>query len=96
MSATRLALLLLWPCVPGVTDLACAAPPRAPQAGVVLAKASVSMDQAVRMVEQRYHARVIKAQAQKDDGHTVYVLKLLNDSGEVHTVRVDAASGEVL
>jgi len=53
------------------------------------------MDQAVRNVEKHYHARVIKAQTQKDGGHTVYVLRLLNDSGKVRTVRVDALSGEM-
>jgi len=58
--------------------------------------AAVSMDQAVRMVEQRYHARVVKAQAEQDNGRTVYLLRLLNDSGRVWTVRVDAASGSVL
>ena len=57
---------------------------------------AVSMEQAVKMTEQRYHARVVKAQAQKDDGHTVYVLRVLDDSGHVRTVRVDAAPGSVL
>ena len=54
------------------------------------------MDQAVRMVEQRYHARVVKAQAEEDNGRTVYLLRLLNDSGRVWTVRVDSVSGSVL
>jgi len=58
--------------------------------------AAVSMEQAVKMTEQRYHARVVKAQTQKDDGRTVYVLRLLDDSGHVRTVRVDAATGSVL
>ena len=57
---------------------------------------AVSMDQAVRMVEQRYHARVVRAQAEQDNGRTVYLLRLLNDSGRVWTVRVDATSGSVL
>jgi uncharacterized membrane protein YkoI len=57
--------------------------------------ASVSLDQAVHMVEERYHARVVKTQTQTDDGRTVYVMRLLNDSGKVWTVRVDAASGYV-
>ena len=53
------------------------------------------MDQAVKMVEQRYRARVVKAETQKDNGRTVYVLRLLNDSGKVWTVRVDASDGSV-
>ena len=67
------------------TDAAPAAMPRG----------SVSMDQAVRMVEERYHARVVKAETQHDAGRTRYVLRLLNDEGKVWTVRVDAASGSV-
>ena len=61
-----------------------------PGASQPLFAAAVSMDQAVKMTEQRYHARVVKAQTQKDDGRTVYVLRLLDDSGHVRTVRVDA------
>jgi uncharacterized membrane protein YkoI len=61
-----------------------------------LAAPTMSMDEAVKMAEQRYHARVVKAEAQSDNGHVVYVLRLLNESGRVWTVRVDAASGTVL
>jgi uncharacterized membrane protein YkoI len=60
-----------------------------------VASAGVSMDQAVRMVEQRFHARVVKSQTEQDNGRTVYVMRLLNDSGKVWTVRVDATSGSV-
>ncbi len=56
----------------------------------------MSMDQAVRMAEQRFKARVVRAEAQHDGDHTVYVLRLLNESGRVWTVRVDASNGAVL
>ena len=56
----------------------------------------VSMDQAVKMAEQRYKARVVRAEAQHDGPRTVYVLKLLNEAGHVWTVRVDAANGAIL
>jgi uncharacterized membrane protein YkoI len=56
---------------------------------------SLSMDQAVRLVEERYHARVVKAQTEQEEGRTLYVLRLLNDAGKVWTVRVDASSGSV-
>ena len=62
----------------------------------VLATAGVSMDQAVKMAEQRYKARVVRAEAQHDGPRTVYVLKLLNEAGHVWTVRVDAANGAIL
>jgi uncharacterized membrane protein YkoI len=68
--------------------LACAA-------GTPAFAAGVSLDQAVKMTEQRYHARVVKAETHKDNGHTVYVLRLLNESGRVWTVHVDAANGAV-
>jgi uncharacterized membrane protein YkoI len=58
---------------------------------------SVSLDQAVKMAEQKFKARVVRAEAQHDgDGHTVYVLRMLNESGRVWTVRVDASNGAVL
>jgi uncharacterized membrane protein YkoI len=66
-------------------------------AGAALARESVTMTQAVRMVEQRYHASVVKAETQKQGAHTVYVLRLFNrPAGKVWTVRVDAASGAIL
>jgi uncharacterized membrane protein YkoI len=57
---------------------------------------AVSIDQAVRMAEQRFKARVVRAEAQHDGEHTVYVLRMLNESGHVWTVRVDASNGAVL
>jgi uncharacterized membrane protein YkoI len=73
----------------------CAATARADEGQLVVVSVAVSMDQAVKMVEQRFHARVVKAEAQSDGGRTVYVLRLLDDSGKVWTVRVDAISGSV-
>jgi len=55
-----------------------------------------SMDQAVKMAEQRFKARVVRAEAQHDGEHTVYILRMLNESGRVWTVRVDASNGAVL
>ncbi len=57
------------------------------------APSQVSMDQAVKMAEQRYHAKVVKAEAQRNGAQTVYVLRLLNEAGKVWTVHVDATSG---
>lgn len=71
-------------------------PPSGSLRVVTLATQSMSIDQAVRMAEQRYHARVVKAETESDKGRTVYVLRLLNDAGRVWTVRVDATNGSVL
>ena len=60
-----------------------------------VASAAVSMDQAVKMVEQRFHARVVKAETHKDGGRSTYVLRLLDPSGKVWTVRVNAADGSI-
>jgi uncharacterized membrane protein YkoI len=69
-------------------------PPRAACAAAAPA-ANLSMEQAVKMVEKRFHARVVKAESQRDNGRTVYQLRLLNEAGRVWTVHVDAASGSV-
>jgi uncharacterized membrane protein YkoI len=63
---------------------------------MTFAAASVSMEQAVKMAEQRYKAKVVRAETQHNDGRIVYVLRMLNESGRVWTVRVDASSGSVL
>jgi len=63
---------------------------------MTFAAVSVSMEQAVKMAEQRYKAKVVRAETQHNDGRTVYVLRMLNESGHVWTVRVDASSGAVL
>jgi uncharacterized membrane protein YkoI len=68
-----------------------------PAARVAVAGAAgVSMDQAVKMAEQRFKARVVRAEAQHDGVRTIYVLKMLNEAGHVWTVRVDAANGVIL
>lgn len=63
---------------------------------MAIAVASVSMEQAVKMAEQRFRAKVVRAETQHNDGRTVYVLRMLNESGHVWTVRVDASNGAVL
>ena len=65
-------------------------------AAVARTASAISMDQAVRIAEQHFHARVVKAETEHDNGRTVYVLRLLNDAGRVWTVRVDAANGTLL
>jgi uncharacterized membrane protein YkoI len=57
---------------------------------------TISMDQAVKMAEQRFKARVVRAEAQQNGGGTIYVLRMLNESGHVWVVRVDASNGAVL
>jgi len=57
---------------------------------------TLSMDQAVKMAEQRFKARVVRAEAQQTGGNTIYVLRMLNESGRVWIVRVDASNGAVL
>jgi uncharacterized membrane protein YkoI len=65
-------------------------------AAVVVADSRISMQQAVKMAEQKFKARVVRAESENEGGKTVYVLRLLNDSGRVWTVRVDAATGTVI
>jgi uncharacterized membrane protein YkoI len=61
-----------------------------------VASGAITMDQAVKMAEQRFKARVVRAEAQQDNGRTIYVLRMLADSGRVWTVRVDASSGSLM
>jgi hypothetical protein len=70
--------------------------PEVPEQEAVAAASTVSMDQAVKMAEQRFKARVVRAESQHEGVHTIYILKLLNDAGHVWTVRVDATNGAIL
>ena len=73
-----------------------AAGPRSAQLQRRAACGPMSMDQAVKMAEQRYRARVVKAETEKDGGRTVYVLRLYSKpAGKVWTVHVDAANGSI-
>jgi uncharacterized membrane protein YkoI len=93
---TSAALLILWlPAVPWLPAGAGAPDSRAAPARAMTTSSTVSMDQAVKMVERRFHARVVKAETERDNGRTVYVLRLLSDAGKVWTVRVDARDGAV-
>ena len=61
-----------------------------------VADARISIDQAVKLAEQKYKARVVRAESQDEGGKKVYVLRLLNESGHVWTVKVDAATGTMI
>ncbi len=58
--------------------------------------ARMTMDQAVKMVEARFKARVVRADTRRQGGRVIYVMRLLDRNGRVFTVRVDASSGTVL
>ena len=58
--------------------------------------AKLSMDQAVRLAQRRFRARVVRAETQTQGDRTIYVLRMLDSTGRVFAVRVDAASGAFL
>ncbi|MGB8327930.1 MAG: PepSY domain-containing protein [Steroidobacteraceae bacterium] len=57
--------------------------------------AGITLDQAVTMVEQRFGAKVVRADTEQGEGRTTYVLRLLNAAGRVWTVRIDASTGSI-
>jgi hypothetical protein len=59
------------------------------------AKHEVSREQATQEVQERYGsaARVVRADVIDQDGHRIYVFRLLSGSGKVWIVRIDARSG---
>jgi len=84
----------------GGVAVTCAAPPVTPQTLAQRkpprAAAALSMDQAVRLAERRYRARVVRAETRTEGSRTIYVLRMLDGAGRVFSVRVDAASGTIL
>ena len=97
MTRRHAPLLLLTPLLLAAGPMAALslAPTPAHAAPAAAAAGGMSMDQAVKMAEKRFHARVVSAETQKDGGRNVYVLKLLNETGHVWTVHVDSATGAV-
>jgi uncharacterized membrane protein YkoI len=91
MNAARTVLLVLWLAAGAWTGAWAANAAPAPHCSAH----EVSMEQAVKVVERQYRARVVKAEMQKSGARTTYVFKLLNDSGKVWTVHFDAATGAV-
>jgi Peptidase propeptide and YPEB domain len=55
----------------------------------------ISLDQAIDMVQSRYHAKVVKADVADDGGRRVYVIRVLSPEGRVFSVRVDAETGRM-
>jgi uncharacterized membrane protein YkoI len=58
--------------------------------------AKLSMDQAVRLAQRRFKARVVRAETQTQGDRTIYVLRMLDGTGRVFAVRVDAVSGAII
>ena len=59
-------------------------------------QAELSAAQAARLVKQRYGGKIIKVQARNSSQGKVYRVQLLQDSGRMRNVRVDARSGAIL
>lgn len=55
----------------------------------------LSIDQAVRMAQHRFRARVVRAETETQGGRTIYVLRMLDGAGRVFAVRVDASDGVI-
>lgn len=59
-------------------------------------RAVLSMAQAVRLAQHRFRARVVRAETRLQGDRTIYVLRMLDETGRVFAVRVDAVSGAIL
>ena len=82
----------------GAAVLAQNAPPPAPRPAAhpdAPPRPRISMDQAVRLAQHRFRARVVRAETQTQGGRTIYVLRMLDYAGRVFAVRVDAATGAI-
>lgn len=69
--------------------------PRADNLSWRLAFGALTLDQAVRMAQARYGARVVRADTERNGDRVYYRLRLLSSDGRVFSVRVDAQTGEM-
>jgi uncharacterized membrane protein YkoI len=63
---------------------------------IVLAAGGISLNQAISMVERRFRARVVRSDVRQEGDRKIYVLRLLDDSGNAQVVRVDAQTGQIM
>jgi uncharacterized membrane protein YkoI len=73
-----------------------ASPAQRGRGEIVLAQGGISLNQAISMVERRFRARVVRSDVRQEGDRKIYVLRLLDDSGNAQVVRVDAQSGAIL
>jgi hypothetical protein len=66
---------------------------RRPRREYRIEPASVSLDQAVQMAQNRFRAKAVKAETVSSGGRRVHQIRLLSAEGKVWTVRVDAETG---
>jgi uncharacterized membrane protein YkoI len=66
---------------------------RRPRREYQIEPSSVSLDQAVEMVQRRYRAKAVRAETVRDGDRRIHQIRLLSAEGKVWTVRVDAESG---
>ncbi len=53
----------------------------------------LSRQEAVAMVQNRYGARVVRTDIAEEQGHRLYVFRLLSNASKVWIVRIDARTG---
>jgi uncharacterized membrane protein YkoI len=69
-------------------------PPTAAAGATVVVE--LSREQAIALVQRRYHARVVRTTLIEQQGRHVYVFRLLSSGSHVWTVRIDAKTGAQL
>ncbi len=73
-----------------------ARPPATARLAPTAGEERVSLDDAIRMVRERYgDVTILKARTKGRSGTRTHTIKFLTKSGRVRTVRVDADSGEM-
>jgi uncharacterized membrane protein YkoI len=99
MPRLRLTLVLLGLLALGAgtaQSASAASPAQRGNGEIVLAAGGISLNQAISMVERRFKARVVRSDVRQEGDRKIYVLRLLDDSGNAQVVRVDASSGAIL
>lgn len=85
--------LLCAAAVLGATGL-CAAGPQSPvPAPPSRTDHELSRAEALAMVQNRYGARVVRTDIAEQQGHRLYVFRLLSNASKVWIVRIDARTG---
>src|SRR5680860_1818050 len=57
---------------------------------------SVTMEEAIKTATTQFPGKVLEAELESEDGKVIYEVEIVNATGEIREVEVDAQSGKIL
>ncbi len=66
------------------------------KAAVANLATSVTMEEAIKTATTQFPGKVLEAELESEDGKVIYEVEIVNATGEIREVEIDAQSGKIL